>query len=56
MVGAVIFGAFVGGWIGRAFFKWIVDVSGTSLLVLILATTAAGGVLGAAAALQERRD
>ncbi len=55
MAGAVIFGALVGGWIGRALFKWILDVSGTSLLVLILATAAAGGVLGAAGALQERR-
>jgi hypothetical protein len=55
MAGAVIFGAFVGGWIGRAVFKWALDVSGTSLLVLILASAAAGGVLGVAGALQERR-
>jgi ABC-type transporter Mla maintaining outer membrane lipid asymmetry permease subunit MlaE len=55
MAGAVIFGAFVGAWIGRALFKWILDVSGTSLLVLVLATAAAGAVLGVAGALQERR-
>jgi hypothetical protein len=55
MAGAVIFGAFVGAWIGRAVFRWVLDVSGTSLLVLILATAAAGGVLGVAAALEERR-
>jgi hypothetical protein len=56
MAGAVIFGAFVGGLIGRALFKWMLDVSGTSLLVLILAAAGAGGVLGVAGALQERRD
>jgi hypothetical protein len=55
MAGAVIFGAFLGGWIGRALFKWILGVSGTSLLVLIVATAAAGGVLGVAGALDERR-
>jgi hypothetical protein len=54
MAGAVIFGAFVGGWIGRALFKWILGVSGTSLLVMILATAAAGGVLGVAGALEGR--
>ena len=55
MAGAVIFGAFVGAWIARALFKWVLGVSGTSLLVLILSTAAAGGVLGVAATLQERR-
>ena len=55
MAGAVVLGAFVGGWIGRALFKWILGVSGTSLLVLIVATAAAGGVLGVAGALEERR-
>ena len=55
MAGAVIFGAFVGAWLGRAVFKWVLDVSGTSLLVLVLATAAAGGVLGVAGTLQERR-
>jgi hypothetical protein len=55
MAGAVIFGAFAGGWIGRAVFKWALGMSGTSLLVLIVATAAAGGVLGVAGALEERR-
>jgi hypothetical protein len=55
MAGAVIFGAFVGGWIGRALFKWILGMSGTSLLVLVLASAAAGSVLGVAGALEERR-
>jgi hypothetical protein len=55
MAGAVVLGAFVGGWIGRALFKWMLGVSGTSLLVLILATAAAGAVLGVAGALEERR-
>jgi hypothetical protein len=55
MAGAVIFGALVGAWMGRAVFKWVLDVSGTSLLVLILATSAAGAVLGVAGALEERR-
>jgi hypothetical protein len=55
MAGAVIFGALVGAWIGPAVFKWLLDVSGTSLLVLVLATAAAGAVLGVAGALEERR-
>jgi hypothetical protein len=55
MAGAIIFGAIAGAWISRALFKWILGVSGTALLVLILATAAAGGVLGVAATLQERR-
>jgi len=55
MAGAIIFGAIVGAWLARALFKWVLDMSGTSLLVLILATAAAGGVLGVAATLQERR-
>jgi hypothetical protein len=55
MAGAVIFGALVGAWMGRAVFKWVLDVSGTSLLVLVLATSAAGAVLGVAGALEERR-
>jgi hypothetical protein len=55
MAGAVIFGALVGAWMGRAVFKWVLDVSRTSLLVLVLATSAAGAVLGVAGALEERR-
>jgi hypothetical protein len=55
MAGAVIFGAFIGGWIGRVLFTSVLGVSGTSLLVLILATAAAGGVLGVAGALEEPR-
>ena len=55
MAGAVILGAFVGAWIARALFKWVLGVSGTLLLVLILSVAAAGGVLGVAATLQERR-
>ncbi len=55
MAGAIIFGALVGAWMGRAVFKWVLDVSGTSLLVLVLTTAAASAVLGVAGALEERR-
>ena len=41
---AALFGAFVGLWLSRALFKWILDVEGTLLIVLI----AAGAVIGAA--------
>ena len=44
-IGAGLFGAFVGAWLARALFKWILDLEGTLLTVLIVATA----VVGAAA-------
>ena len=37
-IGAGFFGAFVGAWLARALFKWILDLEGTLLIVLIVAT------------------
>lgn len=55
IVGGFVFGAIVAGWIGRALFKWALGMTGTQLAVLMVATAAAGGVLGIAGALEERR-
>jgi hypothetical protein len=54
LAGGFVFGAFVAVWVARALFKWILGMSGISLLVLIVATAVGGGVLGVAAALEER--
>jgi hypothetical protein len=55
IVGGFVFGAVLAGWIGRALFKWALGLTGTQLAVLMVATAAAGGVLGIAGALEERR-
>jgi uncharacterized membrane protein YeaQ/YmgE (transglycosylase-associated protein family) len=47
--GAGLFGAFVGAWLGRAAFKWILDVPGEWQIVLIAATAIVGAVIGVAA-------
>jgi hypothetical protein len=44
-IGAGFFGAFVGSWLARALFKWILDLEGTLLIVLILATAAVGATV-----------
>jgi hypothetical protein len=44
-IGAAVFGAVVGGWIGRALFRWILDVDGSLQLVLILGAALAGAVV-----------
>ena len=38
-------GGRIGAWIGRAAFKWILDVDGTLLVVLMAGCAAIGGVL-----------
>jgi hypothetical protein len=43
-LGAGLFGAFVGAWLGRAAFKWILDLPGEWPLVL----SAASALIGAA--------
>ena len=35
-IGAFVFGAVAGAWLGRALFKWILDVEGTALLVAVV--------------------
>lgn len=55
LLGAALFGAFVGGWIGRAIFKWLLDVDMPLQLVLILAMAALGVVIGVAGELERAR-
>jgi uncharacterized membrane protein YeaQ/YmgE (transglycosylase-associated protein family) len=52
---AGVFGAFVGGWIGRAIFKWLLDLDGSLQLILILATAALGVVICVAGELERER-
>ncbi len=47
------FGAFVGAWIGRAIFVWILDVSRTWEIAALVAFGLAGVVIGVAAAREE---
>ena len=47
------FGAFVGAWIGRAIFVWILDVSRTLEIVALVAFGLAGAVIGVAAEREE---
>jgi len=51
-----LIGAFAGFWIARALFKWILDVNGTHLLVLLLAAAVAGLIFGVAAERESRSD
>ena len=44
-IGAGFFGAFVGAWLARALFKWILDLEGTLLIVLIVATAVIGAAV-----------
>jgi uncharacterized membrane protein YeaQ/YmgE (transglycosylase-associated protein family) len=44
-IGAGFFGAFVGAWLARALFKWILDLEGTLLIVLIVAAAAVGAAV-----------
>jgi uncharacterized membrane protein YeaQ/YmgE (transglycosylase-associated protein family) len=43
--GAGLFGAFVGAWIGRAAFKWILDLPGDWPVVLSIATALIGAAI-----------
>jgi hypothetical protein len=50
------FGAFVGFWVARALFKWILDVHGTAYLALAASFVIAGAVLAIAADLDDERN
>jgi uncharacterized membrane protein YeaQ/YmgE (transglycosylase-associated protein family) len=52
-LGAGFFGAFVGAWLARALFKWILDFDGTLLIMLIVATAAVGATVCVAGELGE---
>lgn len=43
-IGAGFFGVFVGAWLSRALFKWILDFEGALLIALIVM----GALVGAA--------
>ena len=52
-LGAIAFGLFVGAWLGRAFFVWILDASRTWEIAGVVACALVGGALGLAGALEE---
>ena len=52
-IGAGFFGAFVGAWLARALFKWILDLEGTLLIALIVATAVFGAVVCVAGELED---
>jgi hypothetical protein len=54
-LGAAGFGAFVGFWIARALFKWILDVDGTAYIALAAASAIVGAAIGVAVDLEEER-
>ena len=55
-IGAGFFGAFAGAWLARALFKWILDLEGTLLIVLIVATAVVGAVVCVAGELGDERS
>jgi hypothetical protein len=55
-IGAAIFGAVAGAWIGRALIKWVLDVEGTEQIAAIVAVAVVSAVIcGAAEATSARR-
>jgi hypothetical protein len=52
-IAGAAFGAFVGAWIARAIFIWILDVSQTVEIGALVAFGLAGAVIGVAAAREE---
>jgi hypothetical protein len=54
-LGAAGFGAFVGFWVARALFKWILDVDGTAYVALAAAFVIVGAALAVAVELDEER-
>ena len=53
--GAGLFGAFVGAWIGRAAFKWILDLPWEWPLVLTVVTALIGAAICVAGEYEEAR-
>jgi hypothetical protein len=48
LLAAGFFGAFVGAWIARALFKWLLDVEGATLAVLVIAFGLVGVIVSVA--------
>jgi hypothetical protein len=55
LIGSALFGAFVGAWLGRAAFVWILDVPRTWEIVAVVGLGALGLTLGLLSAVQEQR-
>ena len=55
-IAAFIFGGFVGAWIARALFQWLLDVPGTVFVVLLVVFTVSGALLGLAARVEDERE
>jgi hypothetical protein len=55
-LGSALFGAFVGAWLGRAAFVWILDVPRTWEIVAVAGLGLLGLVLGLTGAVQEQRN
>ena len=54
-ISAGLFGAFVGAWLSRAAFKWILDLEGTLLIALVVAGAAVGAVVCVAEEIEAER-
>ena len=54
-LGAAGFGAFVGFWIARALFKWILDVDGTAYIALAAGLAIVGVAVAVAVESEEER-
>ena len=52
-IAGAAFGAFIGAWIGRAVFVWILDVSRTAEIAALVVSGLAGAVIGVAAEREE---
>ncbi len=55
-LGSALFGAFVGAWLGRAAFVWILDVPRTWEIVAVAGLGLLGLVVGVTAAAEEQRN
>ena len=53
-IGGILFGAFVGFWLGRAIFVWLLDVSRGVEIAGIGALAVVGALVGIAGAMEER--
>ena len=54
-ISAGLFGVFLGAWLSRAAFKWILDLDGTLLIALIAAGAAVGAAVCIAGELESER-
>jgi hypothetical protein len=52
-LGAIAFGLFVGAWLGRALFVWVLDLSRAWEIAAVVGCALVGAALGVAGAVQE---